>query len=184
MISPSPDEFIAALALALVSAFVAYYFGRLTEARAAHRLMLGPYLPTLSEELHRICALTVIMAEHFAQAEPHASYMNRAQESARALLRVRNGVRYTLWGTHNALGTLAKLPTWYSRIKDTGDIERFIRDADAFRDAIDGVVRRSYMHGRPPRRWEAYRLKLAEKRFKAHWETSLLRPEDSDVLEA
>ncbi len=82
-----------------------------------------------------------------------ANWRSRGKRASEQLESVRRALRYPLWGLDEALNSLRKLPDWIDHARAYPDLgQAMLERARELQDALDEVVRLSYLRGRPPTR--------------------------------
>ena len=160
---------VAALVAALASV-ITLFAQRRSELRVAHRKALDSHIGNLSNVIHQTVATSTIIIKTRSLGGLE-NWRKRAATATQQLKEIRPQLRYPLWGLDEALLSLSRLPDWVEHARDypghaLGLVERGRRLAKA----LDFGVRRSYLHGRPPRWYERALVSWRTKQFRTYYE--------------
>lgn len=142
---------IAAVASGLLGALVGYQ----RELHEAHRQTLGPHVADLGEAIHEVVALSNIVFKRTQQGRDLEDWLADAEAAAKDLKKLRRKLRYPLWGIDEGLRSLSRLPDWVGHVRhDQSKSQRLLEDATNLSQALNRVIQKSYLRGRPPRFYE------------------------------
>jgi hypothetical protein len=147
------------------------------EARSAHRNVLEPHLPDLGEALHEVVASAVLQHRRAQNNQAPGAAGQFGAKAAEILKAKRIAVRYPLRCTGPALRTLSRLPDWASTYKGHESGDELIGHARELGRLVDAVIARSYARGRPPTRFERWRVERQNKRLLETWERRFGAPD-------
>lgn len=149
------------LVINLISAFYA-------EKRSAYRLSFQNSYLELGQLLYAIVALSVKMRKSNSD-EAFQKEREKANKVAQEADALRRKLIYALWGVEDGIKQLIWVPTSIALLKNrrTGKEAELVTDkATRLRIALDKIVRRAYLTGKPPGyfdkaiiRWKAMRLR-------------------------
>lgn len=158
-------------AVASILVFLGNLFGsRSSEARAAHRKILEPYLAALGRALHEVVASSVIAHHRVAGGQDAGTFGKSGLAAAEVLKSQRLEVKYSLRGIDDGLRTLSRLPNWAATYRGDASGDDLIADARALAAAVDDVIARSYSKGRPPTRSDRKRVSRRVAILRDTWE--------------
>jgi len=146
-----------------------------TATRAAHRAVLAPHLSSLAKSIHAAVAGATIVHDRAKDDQAPANAMKNAQAAASDLKEYRLEIKYALPGLEEPLKTLTRAPDWIANVKGTDAGESLITCLQSLSSTVDKTISRSYRRGRPPTRWEQWRLKRADKRVRDAWDSRPLK---------
>lgn len=134
---------------------------RKTELREVKRKALEAYIVDLGQALHEVVASSNTLLQP-AKEKQRPKWVERAKNAQQTLKRLRPKVRYSLWGTEDAIRSLSYLPDWTARRQaNLNNTRNLIKKATALRLELDIVIRNCYDDGRVPwlreRLWLKYR---------------------------
>jgi hypothetical protein len=167
---------VASLAKLLADALSA----RGTATRAAHRTVLQPHLAGLATSVHGVVAGAVVAHRRLKEARAGGNALDNSRSAATALKTYRLEVKYALPGIEEPLRTLTRAPDWIATYKGDPSGDGFVEGLQCLSHMVDDVISRSYRRGRPPTRWEQWRLARATKRVRDAWEGRFGRDEKVD----
>jgi hypothetical protein len=125
---------------------------------AAHRSILEPHLPGLATNIHAVVAGAVLCHKRAKDSKPPGEALRHAKAAADVLKASRLEVKYVLPGLQEPLRTITRVPDWISTFKGDASADPFIESVQRLSRTIDATIARSYQRGRPPTRWEQWRL--------------------------
>jgi hypothetical protein len=160
-----------AAAVSVATLLVTVVSSRRSEQRAAHRATLAPYLPEIAGGIHSVMASSQLLLRRAESGQTLDSWIQRGAAGAAILKDVRLKVKYSLFGTDEALRTLSRMPEWiatYSGHRDAG-AGRLLENAQRLSRFTDEVVRRSYANGRPPTWFERRKLDRLAAETRDEW---------------
>lgn len=144
---------VLAAVVAVFAALIAVFNSRGAEVRASQRKLLEDHVPKLAKALHEIIATSEILLKT-RSAESRRAWDARGLKAKNALLKCQTEMRYTLWGTTDALKTLSRLPSWAQHAMRHPQKARKIVDCgNALGLAVDHVVLNCLRKGKPPSWW-------------------------------
>lgn len=155
-----------------------------TATRAAHRTVLQPHLASLATSVHGVVAGAVLAHRRLKEARGAGKALENAKAAAVALKTYRLEVKYALPGIEEPLRTLTRVPDWIATYKGDPSGDGFVDRLQQLGRMVDDAISRSYRRGRPPTRWEQWRLSRATKRVRDAWEGRFGRDEKVEVEEA
>jgi hypothetical protein len=133
--------------------------------------VLGDVLAPLGQAVYEVVAAPAILHRKVRSHEELENWRARGSAAADRLKELRLRVRYSLWGLDEGLRVLSRVPDWISNFQGRPDEgERLLLQASDLRDELDRVLRKSYGHGRPPKRRERKRVLNAADRLRATWD--------------
>jgi hypothetical protein len=133
------------LFLNMISAFYA-------EKRSAYRLSFQSSFLELGQLLYAIVALSVKMRKSNSD-EAFDKERNKANQAAKEADALRRKLIYALWGVEDGIKQLVWVPTSIALLKNrrSGKEAKLVTDkATQLRMALDKIVRRAYLTGKPP----------------------------------
>lgn len=152
---------LVGLGVNMISAFYA-------EKRSAYRLSFQNSFLELGQLLYAIVALSVKMRKSNSDEAFHKERV-KANQVAQDTDALRRKLIYALWGVEDGIKQLVWVPTSIALLKNrrSGKEAKLVTDkATRLRMALDKIVRRAYLTGKPPGyfdraviRWKALRLR-------------------------
>jgi hypothetical protein len=142
-----------------------------TATRAAHRVVLEPHLPGLATSIHGVVAGAVIAHRRLSDGQEAGNALENSQEAAMILKRSRLEVKYALPGLEEPLRTLTRAPDWIATCQGKPQGDDLLDGLKRLSRLVDATITRSYQRGRPPSRWEQWRLGQTTKRVRGAWRT-------------
>jgi hypothetical protein len=158
---------VASLAKLIADALSA----RGTATRAAHRTVLQPHLAGLATSIHGVVAGAVVAHRRLQEASAAGNALDNSRSAATALKTYRLEVKYALPGIEEPLRTLTRAPDWIATYKGDPSGDGFVERLQRLSRMVDDAISRSYRRGRPPTRWEQWRLARATKGVRDAWES-------------
>lgn len=138
--------------------------------RAAHRAVLQPHLSDLATSIHGVVAGAVLAHRRLQDDKTAGHALENSQSAAADLKKHRLEVKYSLPGLQEPLRTLTRAPDWIATYKGDPSGDGFIECLQRLSGRVDATITRSYRRGRPPTRWEQWRLSRETNRVRSTWE--------------
>jgi len=140
-------------------------FRKQEEMRAAIRSAASKNLDEVGRLVHEVIALSYVLSK--ASDQGHKEKHEKAREAADRLKNKRLDVRYSLWGIEEGLRALTRIPDWVAHTRvDPQRREKLLSAAAELGEAVDNVVRKTYLTGAVPGRLS--RWKVQRKASKAN----------------
>jgi hypothetical protein len=140
-------------------------------SRAAHRTVLEPHLSGLATSIHGVVAGAVIAHRRLSDGQEAGNALENSREAAATLKRNRLEVKYALPGLEEPLRTLTRAPDWIATCKGRPQGNDLLLGLTRLSRLVDATITRSYRRGRPPSRWEQWRLSRTTKHVRGVWTT-------------
>lgn len=138
-----------------------------SEICKANRSLLGPHLNGIARALHEVLASSTILTKARTD-ESRANWRARAVNAQSTIKEIRSELRYPLWGIHEGLRVLSRLPNWLEHTQDSSSGANDIWAAgNKLRGALDLAIRDAYRFGRPPSWWHCYRVRRRAREVRA-----------------
>jgi hypothetical protein len=148
-------------------------------SRAAHRSVLEPHLARLATSIHEVVAGAVLIHRGAQKNKVPGNALASSQRAAADLKQQRLAVKYPLPGLEEPLRTLTRAPDWAATFDGHASGDRFIACLQELGRRIDKTIERSYRRGRPPARWESWRLARQTGEVRDAWDTRFGRVPDA-----
>lgn len=142
-----------------------------TATRAAHRAVLQPHLAQLATNIHSVVAGAVVVHRRLKNNQEPGSALAVSRAGADALKKNRLETKYALPGLEEPLRTLTRVPDWIATCKGDASGDSLIECLRRLSSCVDRTISRSYRRGRPPVRWEQWRLARENDRARHAWES-------------
>ncbi len=170
----TPDATLIAAGIAAATGLLKLvsdaFSARGTATRAAHRHVLEPHLAELAVNVHGVMAGAVVVHRRLKDGQAPGQALQNSQSAADALKESRLAVKYSLPGLEEPLRTLTRVPDWIATYKGDSSGDRLVERLQRLSRMVDATISRSYRRGRPPSRWEQWRLGRQTMRTRHAWE--------------
>lgn len=148
------------------------------ELRTAHRHITLPLLSRIGQGVHEVVALSHAMLKA-ANEDTFQKRRVRATTAAERLKKLRRRSRYALWGLEKGIRELTRVPDWLSHTRGYPESAKRLHDSAArLGERLDTAIMRSYRLGRPPSRWDRWRVSRAQKRVRSAYDTFMATPKE------
>lgn len=136
------------------------------EVRQANRALLGPHLNDLARSLHEVLASATILSKARTD-KSRENWRKRAADAQGRIKGFRSELRYPLWGIHEGLRVISRLPNWLEHTHDLPEVAQELwADGNRLRNALDLAIRDAYVWGRPPSRRRRRRVNYFARRLR------------------
>ena len=162
------DSGVATLVAAILAAILSginLLNQKKTEIRSANRQYLGTFIEDLSQSIHQLIALSVIMLKNKTK-ESLQNTAAKTEEPKNCLKKLRTKIRYPLWGIDDSIQKLTRIPDFTLYTLANPEIAQENVDmAIILVKSVDRCIRNCYLQGRSPNLFEIYYIKYRVWRF-------------------